>query len=460
MARTMISAGPDIIALDATANGLVNYRSDIGFLIPGSNFDALLELGVEPFRMMVDTLRHHRITVLANVRMNDHHGRLVQWTPWEREHREWSLGEDTGARDWKSIGAMRQMDYAIEGVRNYRFSILEEIVEQFNVDGLQLDFGRTAPFLSEPKAEKARFMTEYVREIRLLLNRTARERQRGRMLLGVIVPWDVDFCTEEGLQIQRWIAQELVDYVSPGEWYYADWNIPLDRWRAMIEGTHCKLYPFTPGNVSPYQVFEYGEPSLLGENRILDPPKIRAIADNFMSQHPDGFGFYNFYTFDFGEYYRDLRTWTDPRRTVQMSKHYLYCRRLLYQPNELETFDRGVASERLLLQEVGDTVSLPFRFSTDIADSSATLRCAFKNMRSKDDIIVRINGQVIPPDAAKTKSLQPLGQTECHGQLWESAITMPPLKWGDNFIQWELTEREHVKGEAIAVGEFEIVFPP
>ena len=151
--------------------------------------------------------------MLANVRMNDHHGRLVQWTPWEREHKEWSLAEDTGARDWKSIGALRQMDYAIEGLRKFRFSILEEILEQFDIDGLQLDFGRTAPFLSEPKAENARFMTEYVREVRQLLDKTARKRQRGEMLLGVIVPWDIDFCTQEGLQVQQWIEQELIDYV-------------------------------------------------------------------------------------------------------------------------------------------------------------------------------------------------------------------------------------------------------
>ncbi|MGB6649135.1 MAG: hypothetical protein WBG01_11435, partial [Bacteroidota bacterium] len=188
VAQIMISAKPDILALDATACGLVNYRSEIGFLIPWSNFDALFEAGIEPFRMIVDTLRNHGITVLANVRMNDHHGRLVQWTPWEREHKEWSLAEDTGARDWKSIGALRQMDYAIEGLRNYRFSILEEILEKFDIDGLQLDFGRTAPFLSEPKAENARFMTEYVRDIRQLLDETARNRQREKMLLGVIVP--------------------------------------------------------------------------------------------------------------------------------------------------------------------------------------------------------------------------------------------------------------------------------
>jgi len=460
VAQIMITAKPDILALDATACGLVNYRSEIGFLIPGSEFDALFEAGLEPFRLIVDTLRQNGITVLANVRMNDHHGRLVYWTAWEREHKKWSLAEDTGARDWKSIGALRQMDYAIEGLRKYRFSILEEILEKFDIDGLQLDFGRTAPFLSEPKAENARFMTDYVRGIRQLLDETARRRQHEGMLLGVIVPWDVDFCIQEGLEIQEWIEQGLIDYVSPGEWYYADWNVPLNRWREMVHGTECKLYPFTPGNVSPYQTFEYGQPSLLGDNRILDPPKIRAIADNLMFQNPDGFAFYNFYTFDFAEYYPELRRWTSPNRTKQLSKHYLNCRRLMYHPNEQETFDIGVAFERQLLQEVGDSIELPFRFSTDIVNSGATLRCAFPHMRNADEIIIRINGHIVTPDTLESKTIQSGSDPGFNVRFWEGAIAMPPLQLGNNLIHWELTERDSNNKEEIAVGEFEIIVRP
>jgi hypothetical protein len=460
VAQIMISARPDILALDATASGLVNYTSDIGVLIPGSNFDALFEAGYEPFGLIVDTLRNHGITVLANVRMNDHHGRLIYWTPWEREHREWSLGKDTGARDWKSIGALRQMDYAVEGLRSYRYSILKEILEKFDLDGLQLDFGRTAPFLSEPKGQNAQFMTQYVRKIRHLLDETARKRQRETMLLGVIVPWDVDFCRKEGLQVQGWIDEQLIDYVSPGEWYYADWNIPLDRWHKMTRGTSCKLYPFTPGNVSPYQVFEYGEPSLLGDNKLLDPPKIRAIADNFMSQGPDGFAFYNFYTFDFAQYYPELRTWTTIRQTERMSKQYLNCRRLMYHPNERETFDAGVAFERVALKRVGDRIELPFRFSTDKLTTDPLLRCAFKHMRPADEVVVRVNGRIMIPDTVRRRTVPSEGKPDMDVGIWKGTIALSSLRLGDNVIQWELKKGERKSREATSVGEFEIVVDP
>lgn len=458
VARTIISARPDIVALDATANGLVNYRSEIGFFVPGGNVDSLLRAGLEPYQMIVDTLRDHGITVLANVRMNDHHGALPQWTAWEREHTGWSLGKDTGARDWKSIGALRQMDYAIEGVRAYRFSILSEILAKFAVDGLQLDFGRTVPFLSEPKTKNARFLTEYVRSVRHLLDDLARSRDRGRLLLGVVVPWDADACAREGLEVRAWAEEGLIDYLSPGEWYYADWNIPLDRWKEIVRKTDCRLYPFTPGNVSPYQVFEYGEPSLLGENRVLDGPKLRAIADNFLAQNSDGFALYNFYTFDFGQYYPDLRAWTDPRNTVRMSKHYFNCRRLIYHANERETFDQGVAFERTLLRKAGDRAERRFRFSADPGPGGATLRCAFKEMEEGDEITVRVNGALLAPDTVTPRTAVLRGDRSLPVRFWSCSIGMPPLRSGENVIEWELAKR--IASQPIAVGEFEIFMEP
>ena len=318
--NTMSSAKPDIMTLDAAAPDLVNFHNSVGLFIKGSPFDALFEQGYDPYGIMVDSLRKRDIKVLANIRMNDHHGKVVYWTPWEREHVQWSLGKDTGARDWKAIGRLRHMDYAIQGVRDYRFSILKEIVGRYNVDGLQLDFGRTVPFLSEPKKENAKFLTAYLERIRTLLDDTAQKNNSTRKLLGVLVPWDYQFCVNEGLDVKTWVDQGLVDYISPGEWYYADWNIPLKEWKNLTDGTNCALYPFTPGNVSPQWDFECGEPSLLGNNYVLTPEKIRAIADNFMNQQPDGFAFYNFYTFDYGEYYPHLREWTDPQKNFIIEK--------------------------------------------------------------------------------------------------------------------------------------------
>ena len=459
VAQIMISAKPNIIALDVASPDLVNYSSKLGHFLTGSNFDALMQKGYDPYAIMVDTLRKHEITVMANIRMNDHHGRPVQWSPWERENKEWSLAKDNGARDWKSIGALRHMNYAIKGVRDYRFSILKEITKRFNINGIQLDFGRTAPFVSEPKQENGKYVTEYIREVRKLLNETALSRNLERMYLGIILPWDYEFCKNEGLEVKTWIEEGLVDYISPGEWYYADWNIPLDKWRKITSGTDCKLYPFTPGNVSSYQEFEYGERSVLGPNRVLDEAKIRAIADNFMFQKPDGFAFYNFYTFDYGQFYSKIRTWTNPYKTKSMSKHYYNCRKLMYHANERETFDIGVAFKRQLLKVVGDRVQIPFRFSTKLSGEEAIIRFAFKYMSEQDEIAIRVNGRTIIPDLIYSKTVEPDSCELYNVTIWESKILMPPLKMGKNEIELKL-KKQVSTNKRIEVGEFEIRVSP
>ena len=450
--QTMISANPDIMTLDVCSPDLVNYQNSVGFFIEGSPFDALFARGYEPYGVVVDTLKQHHITVLANVRMNDHHGRPVQWTPWEREHVKWSLFEDTGARDWKAIGRLRHLDYAIEGVRDYRFSILKEVIERFHVDGFQLDFGRTAPFVSEPKGKNGKFLTDYLKRIRNLLDETGKKRNQGRMLLGVLVPWDYDFCVAEGLEIQTWIDQGLIDYVSPGEWYYADWNIPLAQWKKITDGTDCKLYPFTPGNVSPCQDFEHGEASLLGKNSILNPAKIRAIADNFMSQQPDGFAFYNFYTFDFGEYYPNLRKWVT-EHSQGLSRHYFNGRKLVYHASEEETFDKGIAFERTKLA-VGQLAEFPFRFATSIDGRNAILKLVFKNATVADWVIVRVNNIEVKPTKTVTKEVTWKNES-LRALFWSGEVAASVLKCGENVLSIECQHSAEPARE-IEAGEFEI----
>ncbi len=160
VANTMISGKPDVQVLDQAIPDLCYYKSSIGHFWAGHRMDTLFEAGYDPLRVMVKTLKGAGVTVLAGIRMNDHHGSENMWTPWEREHKEWSLGKDTGDRDWRAVGDLRQMDYAVKGVRAHRLAIIQEIANRYEVDGIQLDFGRTAPFLSEPKREKARYLTQ------------------------------------------------------------------------------------------------------------------------------------------------------------------------------------------------------------------------------------------------------------------------------------------------------------
>jgi hypothetical protein len=459
VADTMISAKSDIQVLDAAYPDLCTYKTSVGQFCSGQNMDALLEAGHDPLRVMVEKLQDAGIAVLAGIRMNDHHGEISSWTSWEQEHTEWSLGKDTEDRGWRAVGDLRQMDYAIEGVREHRLAIIKEIVTNYPVDGIQLDFGRTAPFLSDPKRENAKFMTQYVRDVRHILDNAANG-NRGELMLGAILPWDLDFCLGEGLEADRWIEEHLVSHVSPGEWFYSDWNIPLTNWRQMTEGTGCKLVPLMLGNVSPIDDWENGKKTLLGDNKNLDGPKIRAIAESYYGHGSDGVMFYNFYVGAFGDYYPSLRAWTDPDRIPQMSRQYFFCRRLKYAATEHDTFSVGDAFDRFPLSEVGDVAEFAFYSAADLSGSTAAFRFKLKNMTEGDELAVTLNGSALVPLRIVNEERQSdEGSSYCVA-VWESSVSTPPMRLGENQIRVVLQNSGSGRLEPIEVGEFELQIHP
>lgn len=453
IASIVISAQPDIFCLDAASPDNVNFKSKIGYNI-SAPYDSLFKHGYDPYGIMVDSIKAHGITFLANIRMNDHHGRMYQWSSWARKHKEWSLGKDNGDKRWRTIGALRQMDYSIPQVREHRLAILKEIMELYPVNGIQLDFIRSTPFLSQPKVEKAKFMTEYVQSVRNLLDETAKTNNSGRLLLGIVVPWDYDFCIKEGLNLETWIERGLVDYITPNEFYYANWNLSLSEWTKLIKNSACKLYPATMGNVSPYQAFEYGEPSLLGNNGVLNGEKIRAIADNYMAQQPDGFAFYNYYPCYFGEYYPKLRDWTDPRRNQNGKKQYFIGRKTKYIGTEWGNFDEGMAYAfvRDSLMDNGDKAEFKFQFSTPLENIKAQFRMAFKYKTANDKVTVKLNGMVLNEAIWEYENVL-YRNTKLAVAILSCELLAEMLKQGENVVSVTLgNQPSHV----IETGEFEV----
>ena len=475
--RTMISSRADILTMDAAYNDLCNYKSSVGHFNVGRPMDALFEAGYDPIGIMVKEFKGAGITTLAGYRVNDHHGSPSGWTPWERAHKEWSLGKETGVwrqykavgdHAWRKIGDLRQMDYAIEEVRARRLAILEEIVTRYDVDGIQLDFGRTAPFLSEPKREKAQFLTQFVRDVRKMLDQVA-NRDRSHLMLAAILPWDLDFCEREGLEVRRWIEEDLVSYVSPGEWYYADWNIPLIGWVELTRGTNCRLIPMTCTQVSSTTAVSPGERVCLGDDLPnLDGPQIRSIAEAFYTQGAEGIMFYNIHVSRFGDCYPSLRDWIDPARIPDMSRHYYYARRLKYVPTEHYSFglpDGYAPGEReaftpFPLMEAGDEIEYPFLFGSDLSRSTATFRFKLKNMTEADQVSVLLNESLITADSVVFRDYQPEGVPAFRFAVWEVATSMPPLQPGENNVRVRLMTRDPVRAETVEVGEFEILVEP
>lgn len=211
----------------------------------------LLAAGTDPLKVMTDFGRKHGIEVFWSFRMNDtHDGSGADYGPvmlranrLKTEHPEYMIG--TAAKKPK-FGAWTAIDYTQEPVRELAFRYVEEVCRNYDVDGVELDFFRHPVFFRRAAmagvacddAERA-LMTDMVRRIRTMTE--AEGLRRGRpYLLAVRLPDSVEYCRDIGLDLERWMAEGLIDIYMPSGYFR------LNDWRRSVELGHrygLKVYP-------------------------------------------------------------------------------------------------------------------------------------------------------------------------------------------------------------------------
>jgi hypothetical protein len=187
------------------------------------------ELIKESRKRNLEVFWHHRvnqveITPLGGLEMERLH-------PVKKEHPDWVI------RSWWWQGLW---NYAVPEVRDYRLSILKELVDEYDFDGLQLDFSRHVPVLPPGRQWELRdHVTEFVRRVRLMLLDV--ERARGRsFLLSAKVPQNLEGCRVDGFDVETWARQNLVDILTLGS---RSMDVDVAAFRRVTASSQVKLQP-------------------------------------------------------------------------------------------------------------------------------------------------------------------------------------------------------------------------
>ena len=107
---------------------------------------------------------------------------------------------------------------------------MREIAEDFDVDGLELNFVRWAKhFPRDQGHDKAGIMTAYVGQIHEMLALAATKRNRERLTLGVRVPESITACWLAGGDIETWVKAGWIDYVVISTWNNTDPQLAIDE---------------------------------------------------------------------------------------------------------------------------------------------------------------------------------------------------------------------------------------
>lgn len=201
----------------------------------------LLRQGTDPFRLAVDYCRKNGKEIFASFRMNDIHdswwapGEKNRWVwlfpEFKRKHPELLFGTQ---RKRPPCGAWSAVDYEAPLVRETLLRLVEEVCENYQMDGLEFDFFRwpclfkSVGWGKEATPEQRELLTNLFRDIRSVAERAGKKRGRP-ILIALRVPDSADYCRGIGIDLERWMELKLFDLMVAGG------NMLLNPWENTAE---------------------------------------------------------------------------------------------------------------------------------------------------------------------------------------------------------------------------------
>ena len=381
----------------------------------GSLFQQMQPLtaaGVDPFGLVVEQVRAGGCTVLGKLRTNDcHHvtGLPERASQFWLEHPEWRIGNvEAKAGVGPSLGSHPRMssnerkfldqrrvhllDYAVAEVRQLRLTLVREFIQRYNVDGLTLNFIREPYCVSFP-SKNAHYLTEFVAECRKIVDETAIKRGKpSGGIVGAIVPWDIEFCRLMGLDVDAWIGNGLLDYVSPSDGWVTDFNMDVESWTKIAMGTRCAVYPGIVGLTSYENDMclpeEYETEGARSGSSMVTRENIRALAHGFYANGADGVSFFNLYT----TCYHTLFPLPDiclPEHIEGKERRYVYLKRApLFSEWEFLQLELPAGSTARKV--------IPCRLHERLNEVDACIRLKARHLAEIGSLRVDVNNQAVP----------------------------------------------------------------
>ena len=437
----------------------------------------LMKQGTDPLRLVTEHMQAKGKEVLAAVRMGDtHHIRINKYddlcSQFSIDHPEYIIKQPDGRTNETAL------DYSFAAVREHRMGIMSEIITEYPVDGLELNFVRWAKhFPRQQGREKAPIMTRYVGQIREMMDESGRHRENGkRLTLGVRVPESLHACWLAGVDIETWVKQGWIDFVVVSTWNNTDPQTPVDEFARFTRPAGVDTI-VTMGNM--IGSFSAGVPLPLDRgvatsaehargylSMLLNTAEARGAAANFYTYGADSISFWNVGA-HFGravtaapEQRKRIAAWTQAVQTRQTvfagprTYRFLPMSKGISQRKppfrNYPWYDEGFSvlghknSPTLLFSEerIGKRLAFPFR----VADGRCGERLAglfrfwFYHVTNNDHIDVDING--VPVDK-KHILRTPAGKLRggLKGTRFEIDLAHCPPFRGDNVLGLLLATR-------------------
>ena len=248
-----------------------------------ANARAMIERGEDPNESAIAGAREKGLDIFYSCRMNDQHQDPTDMPQLKREHPELLLGDSVPS--WFSTS----WDYSHARVREHRLEMVRELANNYDFDGIELDWQRHAHHLPAHQAFRRRYvLTDFMRLARQIVHQ-AGERRGRPMWLAARVAASREACLHVGYDVEQWVEEGLVDYLIPSACAEMDSSLDGSWWVDLCREHPIQVYPSLGG-------FFYNETHGSGDQETHFQNAVRAVAARLLAEGVDGLYTFNWYT--------------------------------------------------------------------------------------------------------------------------------------------------------------------
>lgn len=279
----------------------------------------LIEQGNDSLQLMVEFGHANDIELFLSMRMNDIHDfghgpdrPNPSFSPFKRKHPEYLVG-GFEPRERPPFGSWTAVDYGQPEVRDLAYRYLEEVCQNYDVDGIELDFFRNLVLFKshawgkEVSDDERDALTQFMHRVHTMTREVSLKRGRP-LLISIRVPDSVEYCNAMGIDLERWLEEGLIDLLVVGG------DFLLKPWEESVALGHKYNVPVYPcltyeGRKAPW--FEW-----VGTRSTLESYRARALE----SWNAGADGIYMFNLFNpKAPHWRELG---DPQMLLKLDKVY------------------------------------------------------------------------------------------------------------------------------------------
>jgi len=394
------------------------------------NAKHLIQNNLDPLRLICDRAHAKGILVYPTLLVQQGRGERnqdVRCSDFRFDNRHLEIGASGDlSPDFPGLACL---DFKHDEVREERFALIEETLNNYPVDGFELQLNYSPYYFHPDEIEAGRhIMTAWIQRVYESVKRSSSVRFAQRLLreppreLAIRIPASIEGCLQMGLDVQTWLQEGIVDVVIGQTLSGPELLDAMTDFRPLVEvakGTPCRIHAALHSHV---------DSDRLGEATI---EMIRAAACNYWSQGVDGlylahwFGNWPYQA----SFYEKLRELPHPDVMSPKDKYY-------YVPTETGRYPKPVTEPGITMTlpaalELNQPTTVHFHISDDLPRwdkvgrvHEVLLRIRVMNTTESDRLRFRLNGVELPDCRRGRGRLGPQAWTPAQAGTSAQATTL------------------------------------